>query len=66
MVGSGNYYRDTTKTLHPPSPPVINTGRLADSSSRESFVFVYINQLREYQLIFSWSNVQILISPRDL
>lgn len=46
MVGSGNYYRDTTKILHPPSPPVINTGRLADSSSRESFVFVYINQSR--------------------
>ena len=44
MVGSGKYYRDTTKILHP--PPVINTGRLADSSSRESFVFVYINQSR--------------------
>lgn len=44
MMGSGKYYCDTTKILHP--PPVINTGRLADSSSRESFVFVYINQSR--------------------
>lgn len=44
MVGSGKYYCDTTKILHP--LPVINTSRLADSSSRESFVFVYINQSR--------------------
>ena len=54
MVGSGNYYRDTTKNPPPPSPPpVINTGRSANSPSRESFVFVNINQSREYQLIFS-------------
>ena len=58
MVGSGNYYRDTTKNPPPPSPlgggwGVVNTGRSANSPSRESFVFVNINQSREYQLIFS-------------